>query len=50
MDSDDDGVLYILNDDYVGDYLDVDFETDESIESEEGETEEDDAYEPGGDD
>jgi hypothetical protein len=50
MDSDDEGVLYTINDDYVGDYSDDDFETDESVENEEGETEEDDAYEPGGDD
>ncbi|CAF1671003.1 unnamed protein product [Didymodactylos carnosus] len=46
--SDDNGVLYMINDDYVGDYSDDDSKIDESAESEEGESEEDD--EAGGDD
>ena len=47
---DDDGVLYMINDDYVGDYSDPDLTIDALIESEKGESEEDDAYAPGGDD
>ena len=48
--SDDDGVLYMINDDYAGDYSDPDLTIDALVESEKGESEEDDAYEPGGDD
>lgn len=45
-----DDVLYMINDDYVGDYSDDDLITDESAEIQDDESEENDAYEAGGDD
>jgi hypothetical protein len=43
-------MLFIINNQYLGDYSDNYLKTDESIESEESQSKEDDAHEAGGDD